>query len=49
MKIFDLKKQFKIFENDINRKVLKIISSGSYILGDNVKSFEIKVGTVFKV
>ncbi len=40
MKIFDLKKQFKIFENDINRKVLKIISSGSYILGDNVKSFE---------
>ena len=40
MKIFDLKKQFKLFEKDINEKVSEILSSGSYILGNNVKTFE---------
>ena len=29
-----------IFEKDINDRVLKVLSSGSYILGQNVKSFE---------
>ena len=40
MKTFDLIKQYKIFEKDINKRVLKVLSSGSYILGQNVKSFE---------
>ncbi len=40
MKIFDLKKQFNLFKKDINKKVLEVLSSGSYILGDNVKIFE---------
>ena len=40
MKIFDLQKQFKFFEKDINKKITKILSSGSYILGENVKNFE---------
>lgn len=41
MKIFDLKKQYKEFGQIIDKKILKILSSGSYILGDNVKNFEI--------
>ena len=40
MKIFDLKKQFRFFEKKINKKITKILSSGSYILGENVKNFE---------
>ena len=40
MKTFDLIKQYKIFEKDINKRVLRVLSSGSYILGQNVKSFE---------
>lgn len=40
MKIFDLQKQFKFFDKEINKKVINILSSGSYILGDNVKEFE---------
>ena len=40
MKIFDLQKQLKLFEKEINKKVIDVISSGSYILGNNVKSFE---------
>ncbi len=40
MKIFDLQKQFKFFEKKINKKITKILSSGSYILGENVKNFE---------
>ncbi len=40
MKTFDLTEQYKIFKKDINKKILDILSSGSYILGDNVKSFE---------
>ena len=40
MKTFDLIKQYKFFEKDIKRRVLKVLSSGSDILGQNVKSFE---------
>tara|TARA_Y100000022_G_C13238765_1_gene371311 strand:+ start:120 stop:1205 length:1086 start_codon:yes stop_codon:yes gene_type:complete len=40
MKIFDLQKQFKFFEDKISKKVFKVLSSGSYIMGENVKSFE---------
>ena len=40
MKTFDLTKQYKIFEKEIKKRVLNVLSSGSYILGENVKSFE---------
>jgi UDP-2-acetamido-2-deoxy-ribo-hexuluronate aminotransferase len=40
MKTFDLIKQYKFFEKDINKKIQRVLSSGSYILGENVKSFE---------
>ncbi len=40
MKSFDLTKQYKLFKKDINKKILEVLSSGSYILGRNVKSFE---------
>ena len=40
MKIFDLKKQYRDFGNIIDKKILNILSSGNYILGDNVKKFE---------
>ena len=49
MKIFDLKKQFKLFEKDINEKVSEILSSGSYILGNNVKTFEKNVSQYLDV
>ncbi len=44
MKTFDLTKQYKMFEKDIIRSVSKVLSSGSYILGENVKIFEESVG-----
>lgn len=40
MKIFDLKSQYKEFGHIIDKKILKILSSGNYILGDNVREFE---------
>lgn len=40
IKIFDLKEQYKIFNHKIERTIMKVIRSGSYILGENVKSFE---------
>lgn len=40
IKIFDLKEQYKLFSNEMNTKILEVLSSGSYILGDNVKCFE---------
>lgn len=40
MKIFDLKEQYKEFGYIIDKKILKILSSGNYILGENVKKFE---------
>ena len=49
MKTFDLIKQYKIFEKDINKRVLKVLSSGSYILGQNVKSFEKGIFEVFQL
>ena len=42
IKIFDLTKQYKSLSNQINRNVKKVLSSGNYILGDNVKNFETK-------
>ena len=40
IKIFDLTRQFELIKKDINRDVKNILSSGSYILGENVKLFE---------
>tara|TARA_Y100000768_G_scaffold160185_1_gene119753 strand:+ start:2505 stop:3593 length:1089 start_codon:yes stop_codon:yes gene_type:complete len=40
IKLFDLKKQFKLFDSRVNKKVLEVLSSGNYILGKNVTSFE---------
>jgi dTDP-4-amino-4,6-dideoxygalactose transaminase len=40
MKIFDLKNQYKEFGHIIDKDILKILSSGNYILGENVKRFE---------
>ena len=42
IQIFDLTKQYKSLSNQINRNVKKVLSSGDYILGDNVKNFETK-------
>lgn len=40
IKSFDLTEQYKQFERKIKSKVFKVLASGNYILGDNVKSFE---------
>ena len=37
MKIFDLKKQFNYLKKTLMKNVKEILSSGSYILGNNVK------------
>ena len=42
IKIFDLKEQYKKFGKVIDKKVLNILSSGNYILGENVALFEEK-------
>ena len=40
IKSFDLTEQYKKLEKKINSKVLKVLSSGNYILGENVRFFE---------
>ncbi len=40
MKLFDLKSQYKEFGHIIDKDILKVLSSGNYILGENVKKFE---------
>jgi len=42
IKIFDLKEQYKQFGKVIDKKVLNLLSTGNYILGDNVALFEEK-------
>ena len=42
IKIFDLKEQYKQFGKVIDKKVMDILSSGNYILGENVARFEEK-------
>ena len=41
VKLFDLKEQFKLFDKKINKKVLNVLASGNYILGENVMNFEL--------
>ena len=43
IKSFDLTEQYKKLEKKINSKVLEVLASGNYILGDNVKFFEKKI------
>ena len=43
IKSFDLTEQYKKLEKKINSKVLKVLSSGNYILGENVRFFEKQV------
>ena len=43
IKIFDLKEQYKKFGKVIDKKIINILSSGNYILGENVALFEDKV------
>ncbi len=40
IKSFDLKEQYKLFDKKIESAIKKILKSGMYILGDNVKIFE---------
>jgi dTDP-4-amino-4,6-dideoxygalactose transaminase len=42
IKIFDLKKQYQQFGKSVDKKIINILSSGNYILGENVKQFEEK-------
>jgi len=43
IKSFDLTEQYKKLEKKINRKVLEVLASGNYILGENVKFFEKRI------
>ena len=53
IKIFDLKEQYKHIENEVNKNVIDILSSGQYILGKNVdlleKNFAKYVGSKYAV
>jgi len=38
--ILDLKRQYEVIGNEIEENVIKVLRSGSYILGENVKNLE---------
>ena len=40
LKLFDLQQQYKLFKKDLDKKIIDILSSGKYILGNHVESFE---------
>jgi len=42
IKIFDLKEQYKKISNEVNKNIIDILSSGQYILGNNVRNIEDK-------
>ncbi len=42
IKLFDLKQQYKLFGKRVDKEIMKVLSSGSYILGKNVSKFERK-------
>ena len=48
IKIFDLKEQYKQFGKVIDKKIINILSSGNYILGENVAAFEEKTKKYLK-
>jgi len=37
IKIFDLQKQYSVISKDIKKDIDKVLESGQYILGKNVK------------
>ena len=43
IKIFDLQKQYSVISKDIKKDIDKVLKSGQYILGKNVKSLENKI------
>ena len=43
IKIFDLQKQYSVISKDIKKDINKVLKSGQYILGKNVKSLENKI------
>lgn len=45
IKSFDLTEQYNKLEKKLNNKVLKVLSSGNYILGDNVRFFEKQINS----
>ena len=49
IQIFDLKEQYMDIEKDIRKNINQVLSSGQYILGKNVKSFEKKVAALLNV
>jgi dTDP-4-amino-4,6-dideoxygalactose transaminase len=38
--LIDLQKQYAMIKNEVDQRVLKILSSANYIMGENVKQFE---------
>tara|TARA_B100001564_G_scaffold356816_1_gene371741 strand:+ start:965 stop:2062 length:1098 start_codon:yes stop_codon:yes gene_type:complete len=42
IKIFDLKEQYKNISKEVNKNIINILSSGQYILGNNVNDIEDK-------
>ena len=40
MNFIDLKKQYDLYSDDINRSISRVIKSGNFILGDEVKKLE---------
>ena len=43
IKIFDLQKQYSVISKDIKKDINKVLKSGQYILGKNVKPLENKI------
>ncbi len=38
--LIDLRKQYETIRNKADRKILEVLSSAKYIMGENVKQFE---------
>ena len=49
IKIFDLQKQYSVISKDIKKDINKVLKSGQYILGKNVKSLENKIAKFLSI
>ena len=49
IKIFDLQKQYSVISKDIKKDIDKVLKSGQYILGKNVKSLENKIAKFLNI
>ena len=47
--LIDLKKEYELFSNKIEKAVIDVLQSGSYILGNNVKQFENEIADYLDV